>query len=96
MTVKKKMATLKVRRLIKMPIYEYICPECNTKFEKLRSLNDADKKCECPRCHAEASRKLSVFSAFSSSTSGIPKAVPGSSGSSCSGCSGGNCSSCGS
>jgi len=80
-----------------MPIYEYVCPECDTTFEKMRSLSQSDQPCECPSCKAEARRKLSVFAAFSQSMGGVPKAVPGAgSGPSCSSCGGGSCSSCGS
>lgn len=79
-----------------MPIYEYVCPECNTAFEKLRSLSQSDEPCECPACKAEAKRKMSVFSAFSQTMSGVSKSVPGASGSSssCSSCSSGNCGTC--
>ncbi len=76
-----------------MPIYEYLCPECNSKFEELRPLSQADQPCECPQCHRPATRKMSVFSAFSASMGGVPKTVPGA-GSSCSGCSSGSCSTC--
>ena len=78
-----------------MPIYEYVCPECDTKFEKMRSFNQSDQPCECPSCKAAARRMLSTFAAFSSSMGGVPKAVSGTSGSSCSSCGGGSCSSCG-
>jgi putative FmdB family regulatory protein len=80
-----------------MPIYEYVCPECDTTFEKMRPLSQSDEPCECPSCKAAARRKLSVFAAFSQSMGGVAKAVPGAGGgSSCSSCSGGSCSSCGS
>lgn len=45
-----------------MPIYEYACPKCNTKFEKLlRSMNDG-RGVACPTCGAKNARK--VMSAF--------------------------------
>ena len=77
-----------------MPIYEYLCAECATKFEQMRPLSQSDKTAECPRCHKPARRKMSLFNGFISSESGVPKAMPGSSGNSCSGCSSGSCSTC--
>lgn len=78
-----------------MPIYEYVCSECDSKFEQLRPLSAADQTAECPHCHKQARRKMSTFSAFSTSLSGIPKTVPGAGGSSsCSSCSSGNCGTC--
>ena len=33
-----------------MPIYEYACKNCDTKFEKLvRSMNSSEKV-DCPKC----------------------------------------------
>ena len=77
-----------------MPIYEYICSECNTKFEQLRPLSQSDQLADCPQCHKPARRKMSTFAAFSASLGGVPKTVPGAGGSSCSSCSSGDCSTC--
>lgn len=77
-----------------MPIYEYLCPECDTKFEKMRPLSQSDQPAECPSCKKPARRKMSVFSAFSASLGGVPKTVPGAGSSSCSSCSSGSCSAC--
>jgi len=44
-----------------MPIYEYLCPECNFKFELLRQQSQATESVSCPRCHNGAKR---IFSAF--------------------------------
>jgi putative FmdB family regulatory protein len=76
-----------------MPIYEYICPECDNKFEQMRPLSQSDKPAECPRCHKPARRKMSSFACFTTSEGGVPQRVPGS-GSACSSCSSGSCSSC--
>jgi len=76
-----------------MPIYEYICQECGTKFEELRPLSQADKEFECPKCHKPARRKLSTFACFTTTEGNIPARVAGT-GDSCSGCTSGNCSTC--
>ncbi len=72
-----------------MPIYEYQCQICNTKFEAMRAMKDADAAIECKVCHSlDTKRALSVcFSKgeFHSSSSN----------SGCSGCHGGSCTSCG-
>ena len=77
-----------------MPIYEYICPECGSEFEKLRPLSQADQDAECPRCGKTSQRKMSSFACYSMSSSGIANRIAGTGGSSCSSCSSGNCSTC--
>ena len=51
-----------------MPLYEYTCNACNSKFEHLaRSMKD-DAKAPCPTCGSEkTARALSVFAVSSSS-----------------------------
>ena len=44
-----------------MPIYEYVCVECEHSFEKLVSLNSTDQ-INCPECGGEEVYKQ--FSAF--------------------------------
>ena len=41
-----------------MPIYQYVCPKCNTNFELRQSFND-DTVTICPKCKCE-SRRLFV------------------------------------
>lgn len=77
-----------------MPIYEYVCSGCKSKFEQMRPLSQCSQPADCPKCHKPAGRKMSLFSAMSTSVSGVPQAVPGASGHSCSSCGGGSCSSC--
>ncbi len=36
-----------------MPLYEYICKECQEAFELLRGLSERDEECECPHCGAK-------------------------------------------
>ena len=45
-----------------MPIYEYHCPTCNNKFEKLQSMNATGA--DCPQCEQPAKRALSVFASI--------------------------------
>jgi len=63
-----------------MPMFEYKCSECESKFEILTKNND-DNKVSCPECNSSKVKKL--FSAFSAST--------GSMSYSDSSCSTGNC-----
>ena len=46
-----------------MPLYEYHCPTCNHKFDKLQSMNAIGA--DCPRCEQPARRAISVFAAVS-------------------------------
>jgi len=75
-----------------MPIYEYRCSSCNSKFELLRSLSKANEGAQCPRCHSPAERILSTFSSLSRDESGQTTSIGGSS---CSSCGATSCTSCG-
>lgn len=45
-----------------MPLYEYYCPDCRTKFEALRPMNKADAAIQCKSCEGmRTSRVLSLF-----------------------------------
>lgn len=46
-----------------MPLFEYICPNCNTIFEKLQN---QPQEVPCPECGRPAKKKVSLFSASSS------------------------------
>jgi putative FmdB family regulatory protein len=73
-----------------MPLYEYVCKECGTRFDALRSMKEADRPIACKDCHSEhTSRQLSTFFAQSGG-----KAVAGTS-SGCGSCAGGSCAGCG-
>lgn len=65
-----------------MPVYEYLCPPCDTRFE--RYVQRFGDPVECPECHEtqQVERQLSTF-AMAGSSSG-PGASPG-------GCCGGGC-----
>jgi putative FmdB family regulatory protein len=44
-----------------MPLYEYYCPSCRTKFERLRAMSFADDPVSCAAGHAGARRLVSAF-----------------------------------
>ncbi|MFV1859375.1 MAG: zinc ribbon domain-containing protein [Anaerolineales bacterium] len=49
-----------------MPLYEYICLECNDVFDTLRPMSQADSPIVCQACESEhTSRMISVFFAQS-------------------------------
>lgn len=73
-----------------MPIYEYICEDCGSKFDALRPMKDADSPIACKKCNGTRTRRsLSVFFASSDGRS-----VTHNDGG-CGSCNGGSCSSCG-
>ena len=78
-----------------MPIYEYICPDCKTKFELMRPISRCAEPAECPKCKHPAGRALSSFCCRSGNESGGTTPIAGGGGG-CAGCGGGSCSSCGS
>jgi len=49
-----------------MPIYEYICLECNENFSLLQSLSPVEKNTECPKCSSKKVKK--IISSFSCAT----------------------------
>ena len=58
-----------------MPIYEYLCEECGTKFEKLvRRAADAPA-IECPSCGQK--RLKQEYSTFAPRANGISKSADG-------------------
>ena len=76
-----------------MPIYEYYCPSCDSKFELLRSISRAEEGAACPRCSTQTSRVPSTFSAFNGSGDSGTTPIAGT-GSSCGSCTASSCSSC--
>ena len=73
-----------------MPIYEYICKDCNHKFEEMRSFSQADAPIRCKNCGSEATHR--TVSKCYSIGDGISVSTTVSGG--CAGCSGGNCAHC--
>ena len=52
-----------------MPIYEYLCPICGNKFDKLQTMSSDGA--DCPLCEQPAKRAISVFAAVSKGGSEI-------------------------
>ncbi|MCK4224883.1 MAG: zinc ribbon domain-containing protein [candidate division Zixibacteria bacterium] len=73
-----------------MPIYEYTCQHCNTKFEILQRTSQ-DEKPACPKCGAKEVKKIFSLFGFSSGGRFVSSSTEGAS---CSTCSVRNCSSC--
>jgi putative FmdB family regulatory protein len=72
-----------------MPIYEYVCLQCERRFDALRVMKDADASIPCKHCQSERTiRKVSVFYAQSAG-----RVVAGGGGG-CAGCSAGSCAGC--
>lgn len=74
-----------------MPVYEYVCRDCNTRFEQLRPVGRMDDAATCPRGHATGERVLSMFAAITKDAAGNVSAADGGG---CGGCSGGDCGGC--
>lgn len=73
-----------------MPLYEYYCSDCNSKFELLASHRHADDVV-CTKCHSENIRRLlSVFATHrgDGADAGYDESAPALGG--C-GCGGGSC-----
>ena len=60
-----------------MPLYEYVCGSCDTRFELRRPMERSSEGTTCPRCEAPSQRVLSVFAAFSASAEGEVASVVG-------------------
>ena len=59
-----------------MPLYEYFCSDCQSTFDLLRHITEADKPIVCPDCNGRhTSRGLSTFYCHSSNA-GDREAVP--------------------
>jgi putative FmdB family regulatory protein len=74
-----------------MPIYEYICDDCQTHFEKI--VLNKTQEIACPNCAGKKnSLQLSVFSSANGSASGAStKSSSGFSNSGGGSCCGGGC-----
>ena len=53
-----------------MPLYEYVCSDCDTRFELRRPMERSAEGTTCARCEAPAHRVLSVFAAVTTSAGG--------------------------
>jgi putative FmdB family regulatory protein len=75
-----------------MPIYEYVCRKCGSKFELLRPMSQSEETGVCPTCGRPAERAISRFSCQAKDSTGFTAPVVGGS---CSGCSSSSCGTCG-
>lgn len=77
-----------------MPYYEYVCSDCDTKFEIKRSMKEIDDPTTCPECRGHhTARQVSRVTAFAHGDGGHVSALGGGGG--CGSCGGGSCGSCG-
>jgi putative FmdB family regulatory protein len=60
-----------------MPVYEYYCRQCATKFEKLQRMSAAEEAAICPSGHPGAMRTLSVFATLSRDADGEVRSFGG-------------------
>lgn len=60
-----------------MPLYEYYCRACGTKFELLRPMSRAVEPASCPQGHPGAERTLSLFAAVTRGENAEPAAAGG-------------------
>jgi putative FmdB family regulatory protein len=74
-----------------MPIYEYVCKDCDKIFEALRPMSQADEPIACAHCGKKHTKRM-ISRCYAESGG---KALAGMSESSCDSCGGGNCSHCG-
>lgn len=74
-----------------MPMYEYRCRDCDSRFERLRRMDQDDADVSCPCCQSTlVQRRVSVFAAHTRgggamTSSEAPVAASGG------GCCGGTC-----
>ena len=54
-----------------MPLYEYYCPPCGSRFELLRPMSQMDNAATCPSGHTTNNRVLSVFSSVLRTGGGV-------------------------
>ena len=72
-----------------MPIYEYLCDKCETRFERI--VINKQQEISCPKCASKkATIQLSVFATANGSSNGSSAKSSSSSGGG-GGCCGGGC-----
>jgi putative FmdB family regulatory protein len=70
-----------------MPLYEYYCTVCKTRFEMLRPMGRAAEPATCPSGHANAERVVSLIAARVATDTDAFESMGGG----CGGCAGGAC-----
>jgi len=53
-----------------MPMYEYECPRCSTRFDLRRGISERDEEVTCPNCGDEHARRVPAFAVFTPRSSG--------------------------
>lgn len=76
-----------------MPIYEYVCSDCQCRFELLRPVSKADEDAGCPKCKQTGKRVPSRFASFAKTADGSSQPIAGTGGG-CSGCAASSCTTC--
>ncbi len=68
-----------------MPVYEYRCQTCDTRFEARRPMSEAAAPINCPDGHIDTTRLLSVFASVGHGPAGaaMPAAGAGAVGGGC-------------
>jgi putative FmdB family regulatory protein len=69
-----------------VPLYEYVCDRCSTRFEMLRPSSRMDDPASCPRGHDSGRHVLSNFAALTKDSFGDAAPVGGGG---CGNCAGG-------
>ncbi len=77
-----------------MPIYEYECKDCGSRFETLRLMREADAPIACKHCASQNTTRQ-ISACFAQSGGKVLAGSGGSSSGGCAGCGGGSCASCG-
>jgi len=77
-----------------MPIYEYFCKECKTKFELLLPVSMSGEDGQCPRCQTQSKRTITGFIGRSRSSDSPETASLAGTGSDCAGCTASSCKGC--
>jgi len=73
-----------------MPIYEYVCEECETRFERI--VINKQQEIACPKCASKkAAIQLSVFATSNGSNGASAKSSPSFNGGGGGSCCGGGC-----
>jgi putative FmdB family regulatory protein len=74
-----------------MPLYEYYCADCRTKFDALRPMSKADAAIQCKSCESvRTSRVLSLFATHTKAEASS-RSAPAFSCNMGGGCCGGHC-----
>jgi putative FmdB family regulatory protein len=59
-----------------MPVYEYLCEDCEGIFEAVKPMKEADEPAPCPVCDADGQRLMpTAFTAFIM-RKGYPRRIP--------------------